>query len=196
MPAELGSSESGDAGGSGSDDAGPESSDGAEDDAGPSCDAVISADDYDRSCTQDTDCIAVFEGEATNECRECAFSAINVAEQEAYVEALGPESCSQGECGAGCINGHLMPGVCLDDQCEIGLPTICGDDVPCNAATGFCIGLEPGSFECVPLPEACEGSTDCACLLGSGDPPELDMCIEMGSCEHDGTAFRVFCPDG
>ena len=165
--------------------------------SGPTCEAEVYADDYDRTCAEDADCVAVFEGEATNECRECAFSAINVAEQEAYVEALGPITCSAAECGADCIQGHLMPGVCLDNQCEMGMPIVCGADVPCNAVTGFCLGVEPGEpgvFECVPLPEACEGSTDCACLLGSD--AELDVCIEQGSCSHDGTAFRVFCPDG
>lgn len=170
-----------------------------------SCEAEVLADDFDRSCTQDADCVAVFEGRSDDACRECAFSAINVTEQVAYVSALGPVSCSAGPCGADCIQGHLQPGVCVEDQCEIGQPFQCGagdsggfeeGTVPCNAATQYCVGLEPNSYTCVPLPDACTGSTDCACLAGSAGPADIDMCIEQGSCEHDGATFQVRCPDG
>ncbi len=194
-------SDSGDGGSSDGDGDGDSVGQGESDEGGASCEAVVAADDFDRSCDEHADCVTVFEGASTDACRECAFSAINAGDQQAYNAALGPLSCSAAECGAGCLASPGDPGACVDGQCELGQTFACGDET-CNAAVQFCVLFgtdivgEPAEFGCQDLPEACVDSTDCQCLVGSEGDINFGFCVESGSCEHDGITFQLTCPGG
>lgn len=141
----------------------------------------------------------MFEGPSTDACRECGFSAISASAQAQYVAALGSLSCSEAECEADCIASHLQPFVCVDNPCEIGSPFNRFNGLPCNGAIGFCLAIEPPDVaECLALPAACDGCTDCACLAGADAPDgvDLEVCLQQGSCEHNGLGFEAACPDG
>jgi len=70
------------------------------------CSTSISADDYDRSCEVDNDCVAVTEGErCLIERCGCPFTAINAADADQYAADLESLVCTD-------PFNHLGP-VCL-----------------------------------------------------------------------------------
>lgn len=167
---------------------------------GGSCEAIVSADDFDRSCDQHEDCIMVFEGPSTDACRECAWSAVNVDDHEQYLATLGPLSCSAAECDADCTAAPGAQGVCIDGLCNAGRTFGCGDTL-CGADTQFCaffgsdIDEEPGSSVCYPLPESCDANAECGCLLDS-DEFNVQFCLDEGSCQANEGVFSISCPGG
>ncbi len=162
-----------------------------------SCEAVVVADDFDRSCTQDADCVAVFEGASNEPCRECSNAAINTADQAAYDEALGPLSCADvGECLADCGPPQAE---CIANQCELEGWISCGDE-RCFRATQFCLRIpsdvenEPAESACLDLPADCEPG-DCECLRAAAEPVVQD-CLDEGSCTPIEETFRLSCAGG
>lgn len=72
---------------------------------------VVDVADYDQSCTQDADCVAVKNGDI---CCGCPDAAINKSELERYQDDLG-------ECAAICeigCTGAAKP-VCVDKKCGL-----------------------------------------------------------------------------
>ncbi len=69
------------------------------------------ASDYDQSCTQDSDCVGIAEGDLCTEgCTDCVNAAINVRDQAKYESAVSgyaggcncpgvPIGCNAGTCG-------------------------------------------------------------------------------------------------
>lgn len=167
---------------------------------GGSCDGEVAADDFDRSCTVNADCVTVFEGPSTDACR-CPGTAINVSERDAYLAEIGPLSCSEGECLADCAAGGFDQGACIEGTCELGQPFRCGDE-SCNAVGDFCVAFgtdivgESTTYGCEALPGSCEDSTDCECLREADPQFNIDFCLDVGACEHDGLGFQVSCPGG
>jgi len=77
------------------------------------CETVISADDYDRGCMQNEQCMLILVGPVCG-C-ECTFSAINSESGAQYLEDRGDISCDE-DC-APCPN----PGEawCDDGTCDV-----------------------------------------------------------------------------
>jgi hypothetical protein len=66
---------------------------------GPSCALGIAATSYDRSCTQDADCVAVFSGDVCNSDCRCPNAAIRASaltryEADATKLVKGPSICN------------------------------------------------------------------------------------------------------
>lgn len=176
-------------------------SESSQSEGGGSCESVVSADDFDRSCTVNADCLTVFEGPSTDACRGCGFSAISASERDGYLSEIGPESCIEGECLADCIAGELDRGTCVEGTCEVGLPFLCGEE-PCNGAGEYCVvfgsdieGEGPG-FSCEVLPDACSDSTDCECFRDQETSFNVNFCLDVGACSHDERSFEITCPGG
>jgi hypothetical protein len=78
----------------------------------------IKASDYDQSCTQDSDCVGVFEGDLCRSgCVNCANAAIRASAQDQYHQDLtNKDPGSGGVCpcplgpGVGCVNGFCRAG--------------------------------------------------------------------------------------
>jgi hypothetical protein len=72
----------------------------------------------------------------------------------------------------------------------------CGEELECDPAAEYCqrqvsdIGGEPDTYQCLPLPKACEGEIACDCLDG-------EACAEFDLCEatKDGGVI-LSCPGG
>jgi hypothetical protein len=72
----------------------------------------------------------------------------------------------------------------------------CGEELECDPAAEYCqrqvsdVGGEPDTYQCLPLPKACEGEIACDCLDG-------EACAEFDLCEEtkDGGVI-LSCPGG
>jgi uncharacterized protein YceK len=78
------------------------------------CSTTIDADDFDQSCTEASDCTAVWVGDICN-CDCFSVAAINVDELAEYQEQRDGISCTN-ECGP-CANSPYWD--CRDGQCRI-----------------------------------------------------------------------------
>ena len=79
------------------------------------CEPDINADDYDRSCSQDDDCMVIFTGPVCD-CN-CDRAAINKSEREAYFEDReGPD------CGVACGACQAADAICQGGTCEVTTP--------------------------------------------------------------------------
>jgi hypothetical protein len=76
------------------------------------CERVISAEDYDRSCMQNEQCMLILVGPVCS-C-DCSFSAINSKDGPQYLEDRGDITCDE-DC-APCQAGEPW---CDDGTCEI-----------------------------------------------------------------------------
>jgi hypothetical protein len=92
-------------------------------DAPPAPRTEIAADDHDRYCTRDDECVAAFEGNACDPCRT-ANTAIrrdalprNRAELGAYWACYEPEAC---EADGGAAIGD--PAICVANKCTLPAP--------------------------------------------------------------------------
>jgi len=74
----------------------------------------VQADDFDRACSEATDCVGVFEGEICAPCQGCANTAINVADLEAY-QAEFDVSC-QRNLDCACAEPEVF---CNEGRCEL-----------------------------------------------------------------------------
>lgn len=75
------------------------------------CDSTIEADDYDRSCSDSSQCVVILVGDVCD-CA-CEPSAINVSSYDAYQEDRSGISCSK-QCDA-----------CFDDSVPVCAAGIC-----------------------------------------------------------------------
>lgn len=71
----------------------------------------VSADDFDRTCTVDTDCVAVFEGEICEEC-QCPNAAVNRAELASYQAQFDETCASDAPCPCAGAGSTCVDGVC------------------------------------------------------------------------------------
>lgn len=80
---------------------------------GAACNGVTVVDvaEYDQSCTEDSDCVAVKDGDI---CCGCPNAAINKSDLDRYNDDLG--TCSA-QCDIGCV-GDPIP-VCVDKKCGL-----------------------------------------------------------------------------
>jgi hypothetical protein len=77
------------------------------------CSSDIDADNYNRACSQDSECRIIYVGDVCD-C-SCSVSAINAADYERYLEDR-PEECEQ-QCGP-C---RSFAAVCRGGTCEAQL---------------------------------------------------------------------------
>ena len=168
---------------------------------GASCEGEVTADDYDRTCEVNDDCIAVFEGAITDACR-CVNAGIAAEAFEDYEADVGPDRCyDPGACLADCVGAVGDRGACDQGQCVSGTPFPCGDTT-CNGLNETCLRFgsdiagEPDGFSCVALPPTCESSADCECFRSADLPFNVDFCLDEGACEFNGSGFRITCPGG
>jgi hypothetical protein len=76
------------------------------------CGSDIDANDYDRSCTLDEDCMVIFVGDTCG-C-SCDTSAINVSDRDAYLDDSDPGPTCDIQCGA-CAAAEA---VCAQGVCK------------------------------------------------------------------------------
>lgn len=81
------------------------------------CEGRIEASDYDGNCSEDRDCIAVYEGERADPCR-CANAAISTLEYGAYTLDLGPR-CEAVACNISCEIPLGGAASCVASTCEL-----------------------------------------------------------------------------
>lgn len=74
----------------------------------------VQAEQFDQTCSEDADCVAVFEGEVCAECQYCHNAAINVANQEAYQSEFDVECTSGSDCGCQAVEAF-----CNEGRCEL-----------------------------------------------------------------------------
>lgn len=75
------------------------------------CSGEVDPNDYDRSCSEATDCMVIFTGERCS-C-SCDVSAINVSDREAYLDDRG-----SGDCSVDCGPCPQVEAVCTAGICE------------------------------------------------------------------------------
>jgi Sulfatase-modifying factor enzyme 1 len=151
--------------------------DGTVPDGGPEGAACsIQASDYDQSCTSDSDCVEVVEGDICGPplC-SCPNAAINVSAQSAYSADLakllpvGPVACN---CGAADLGPHCNSGVC--GRCLTA---------SCN---GACVDEQTDPNNCGGCGKAC--AVGLVCHIGTcGNPP---------SCAPGGAGMTNCGPGG
>ncbi len=89
---------------------------------------LIQASNYDQSCTTDSDCIAVGEGNACYVCEiECTSAAINKSAESQYKADVAKTPAAEGGASCGCPEefGSLLPEAAschADLQCQNPLP--------------------------------------------------------------------------
>lgn len=118
-----------------------------------------------------------------------------------------PTTCDPSEtpsCGCGNPMGLVWPNECSaymggKDINNAGTCTPpaetynCGSRV-CRTGMEYCVrsvsdvGGEPDTYDCVTLPGACTGMTDCACF------PAATPCVDM--CAYADGHFTITCPGG
>ncbi len=126
---------------------------------------LIQASNYDQSCTTNSDCIAVGEGNACYPCEiACPSAAINASAKGKYLSDVAKTSAGDltgVDCGCpAAFNPCCRGGTCYADfQCQN--PTPVGDEA-CAAAGGVCVSggcSKPGL-------QACGKAGMFCCLIG------------------------------
>jgi hypothetical protein len=133
-------------------------------------------------------------------------SSLSVGESESSSITVGEESStgvdggSTDESGSGTDTGSESSsdsgssGESSGSESGGGSTFACGDAIECELATEYCqrqisdvVGM-PDTYQCVPLPEACEGEGTCECLAD-------EFCGEQ--CEEaPGGGATLSCPGG
>ncbi|MGO9839032.1 MAG: hypothetical protein ACLP1X_33025 [Polyangiaceae bacterium] len=184
-------------------------------DAGSCTDAsaTVQASSYDQSCTVDTDCVGVSEGDSCNPCDfSCVNAAINAGALTQYtsdtasfpaVLAVAKGACAS-SCGgpetACCVGGTCHWGyfTCPDASADAGdaarpcIPLTCAD-LPagdCGVQTDGCGGLIANCSTCTP-PDFCGGGGAGLCGAGApavdaGEPVcHYDLCVPGTCADYD-----------
>jgi hypothetical protein len=125
--------------------------------------SCLPASDYDQSCTQDSDCVGIAEGDLCTEgCTDCINAAINVRDQAKYQSAV---SGYAGSCSCPAVLIGCNAGTC-------GLATF---PLPSDASS-----LRDAPDACVP--SGCTGS----CLSGRHNVSTMvDGCLVWQCCVPD-----------
>jgi hypothetical protein len=135
----------------------------------------IDVSDYDTSCTQDSDCIAITAGTLCTGACLCGGATINKSAEAQYEAAIA--SISSGGCP--CASGPIP-------QCQGGTCTLC--DGPYKCTSGVDAGPPPTSFSC---DESTSGASICYTI---GGLPASDLSSLEGSCMSSGGKVVPSCP--
>ena len=138
---------------------------------GPSCDAsprIIQASSYDQTCTVDTDCAGITEGNSCNPCSlNCINAAINILALPQYTSDNGNlVSSAETLCPSSC--GGPESTCCRGGTCQWGYPSC------------------PYPSESVCAPSACTGT--CANLSAHNVSMMVNGCLVWQCCVLDDDA--------
>ena len=136
---------------------------------------VIHASSYDQSCTTDSDCVAVAEGNACIACGfNCANAVINVSAQAQYRADIANTPAGSSESDPACVSGcpaEFVPccraGQCrTDSTCSMPAPADAGIDATPDAASPPGLvdanaGLDTGATDASRVPDSgSDGAAD------------------------------------
>jgi hypothetical protein len=138
----------------------------------------ISASDYDQSCSVDTDCIGVTEGDycSTTTC-DCGGSVIAVAALAKFNDDVARTPLGSGAIGwAECGCPYNSPPCCSQGICQLGSAPACAppDTLPaCADAGGTC---RRGVVDCGQAgpPNSCAYADEACCIDTDSGPPATD----------------------
>jgi hypothetical protein len=142
---------------------------------------LIQASDYDQSCTVDTDCQQISEG---NACVPCAFGcplggAINVSALPKYMSDIANTPAVGSECPVIPCIATVFP-CCIGGNCQVG--SQCANPVPTDAATDSATDGDGADGDACAPPVVCGE----ACISGAHNVSTMvGGCLVTRCCVPD-----------